>query len=145
EVLERGGQVEPERHHVHPVEVRLLLDGGDRHPEDREDGEDEEGRQPGVDQDVLSDGPLPRAPRHHHSRRRRLRSSRTIAGSSSRRRWRKLAPSTLAASMTSGGTEVSPAMRTMAPKGKLRHTLTNITDARARAGWPSQTGQPSVP
>ena len=62
-----------------------------------------------------------------------------------RRRWRKLAPSTLAASMTSGGTEVSPAMRTMAPKGKLRHTLTNITDARARAGWPSQTGQPSVP
>ena len=62
-----------------------------------------------------------------------------------RNRCRNVAPSTLAASRISGGTEVRPASSTMALKGKPRQTLTNITDSRARPGWPSQTGQLAEP
>ena len=51
-----------------------------------------------------------------------------------RKRCMKVVPSTLAASMISGGTDVSPASRTMALKGKPRHTLTNITEKSARPG-----------
>jgi len=62
-----------------------------------------------------------------------------------RKRCRKVAPSTLAASRISGGTEVSPASSTMALNGKPRQTFTNITESSARAGCPSQTGQSGEP
>jgi hypothetical protein len=62
-----------------------------------------------------------------------------------RKRCRKLAPSTLAASKISGATEVIPASSTMAPKGKPRQTLTNMTESRARPGCPSHTGQSGEP
>src|SRR5215510_13050025 len=55
EVLQRRRHVEPEGDDVHPVEIRLLLERGDRHPEDREDGEDQERYQAEVDQDVPPD------------------------------------------------------------------------------------------
>src|SRR5437867_2253942 len=61
-----------------------------------------------------------------------------------RKRCRKVAPSTFAASMISGFTEVIPASRTMALNGKLRQTLTNITEASASSGCPSHTGQPGL-
>src|SRR4030095_11295660 len=50
EVLEGRRHVEPERHQVHPVEVCVFLERGDRHPVDGEDRDDDEGRQPQVDQ-----------------------------------------------------------------------------------------------
>jgi hypothetical protein len=62
-----------------------------------------------------------------------------------RNRWKKEQPSTLAASSTSVGTDVNPARRTIAEKGKDRQTLTPMQARRARCGWPSQMGQLSDP
>jgi hypothetical protein len=56
-----------------------------------------------------------------------------------------LQPSTLAASITSEGTEVKPARSTIAEKGKVRHTFTRMQATSASFGSPSQIGQPSVP
>ena len=61
EILERRGQVKPERDPAHPVEVGLLLEGGDGHPQDGEQAHDDEGEQAGVDEHVPPDLP-PRAP-----------------------------------------------------------------------------------
>src|SRR2546427_1820194 len=50
------------------------------------------------------------------------------------KRCMKVAPPPSAASMISGLTEFIPASRTIALNGKLRQTLTNITDASASIG-----------
>src|SRR5262249_49084875 len=50
EVPERRRPREPERSHVHPVEIRLALEGRQNHPEDRKESEDEERDQPRVDE-----------------------------------------------------------------------------------------------
>src|SRR5512132_184769 len=62
-----------------------------------------------------------------------------------RNRWKKEQPSTRAASSTSVGTDVNPARRTMAEKGKDRQTLTPMQARRARCGSPSQMGQLADP
>ena len=54
-MFQRGRQVEPERELIHPVEVGVLLQGREGHPVDREDGEDDIGRDRGVDPEVASD------------------------------------------------------------------------------------------
>src|SRR5262245_26395444 len=74
-----------------------------------------------------------------------IRIGKIIGATTLRNRWRKLQPSTLAASSTSGGTDVKPASRTMAENGKVRHTLTPTQAISARRGSPSHTGHESVP
>src|SRR5262249_43698126 len=50
-----------ERELVHSIEIGLVLEGGDRHPDDREQGDDHEWGEPEVEKDVPPD--LPQRPR----------------------------------------------------------------------------------
>ena len=51
--------MEPERDPGHPVEVGVLLEGGDGHPEDGEHRNDDERRDARVDQQMAADRALP--------------------------------------------------------------------------------------
>src|SRR5262249_52276925 len=79
------------------------------------------------------------------NRKPTIRMGKIIGATTFRKRWKKLQPSTLAASRTSGGTEVNRARRTIAENGKVRHTLTPTQAIRASFGSPSHTGHESVP
>src|SRR5688572_5777622 len=70
-----------------------------------------------------------------------MRIGKIIGTTTCRKRCMKEQPSTLAASSTSGGTEVNPASSTIAENGNVRHTLTAMQEASASSGWPSQIGQ----
>src|SRR2546425_13309611 len=52
EVLQGGRQVEPQRELVHPIEIGILLEGGDGHPVDGKDGDDDVGRERAVDPEM---------------------------------------------------------------------------------------------
>ena len=74
-----------------------------------------------------------------------MRIGKIIGTTTWRNRWKNEQPSTLAASITSTGTDVNPASSTIAENGNVRHTLTMTHASSASFGSPSQTGQPSVP
>jgi hypothetical protein len=61
EVLQCRRAMEPERRLPHPVEVGVLLEGGDHHPGDRKHGEDHERRDAGADEQMTAG----RAPDRH--------------------------------------------------------------------------------
>src|SRR3982074_2164153 len=75
------------------------------------------------------------------NRKPMMRMGKIIGVTTWRNRWRNEQPSTRAASSTSVGTEVNPARRTMAEKGKDLQTLTPMQARSANCGWPSQMGQ----
>src|SRR5437879_686939 len=61
----------------------------------------------------------------------------------SKKRRQNPAPSTSACSLSSGGIEVSPAIRITAASGKVRHACSAITDPTASESCPNQaTGAP---
>src|SRR5207247_5947458 len=68
-----GRQVEEERDIAHPVQIGLVLEGGDDHPGHRKQGDDEEWDEAGPDEEAADDSPAAGASRYEPAGRPALR------------------------------------------------------------------------
>jgi hypothetical protein len=59
EVLEAGRNMEPKRESTHVVEVPLVLERGDHHPQHRDEHDHQKGREAGIDEKVPDDSIQP--------------------------------------------------------------------------------------